>query len=328
MLWGDDDFITVNDLISRDPELTEAGEVAHLTFAGDNGLIRRGKEEAQAKLSRFMSFASLSPNDLSLRNINRPSWSPSLVFNYAGFSQIVVSGESESNWSALKQWAMALTLKRIYTAAVGKAGDRYADKLEAIDEERRSFYWPNFRRRGVPICFNPLDAPGAIMGRCGSFTLANNLALVAGAGTVVESYDFAITWVGTNYVSPTAKHNGESYRSRRLTAAMGNGTVARVSTTGLTAPNGQQPAFTMSSSRYSPGTAIGWNVWACKTPQTDSADNNNLDNPVMYRQNAAVIPLATPSFTLPADPILTGETLDLGQLDDIVLEIRTEMERC
>lgn len=331
MLWIDDDFVTLNDLMSIDAEITDISQTENITVTGNTGIIRRAKEDAQANLSRFMSFSGLSQTDLTVRNVNMPLGTPDLRYNYAGFAQLVVTGDANDNWSALKRWAVANALRKFYNAATNKNKDRYSDRFDSMNEQIRTEFWPNFKRRGLPMCFNPLDAPGAIMNRCGRFS-SSNLSLVAGTGTQTVSYDYAITWVGSKYTSPTVKNNNESYRSNRVSLVMTNGNVARVSIAGLTAPNGNQPDFTKSSCRYSPGVAVGWNVWACKTPDPtqQSTLGSDYDYPVMYRQNVAagVIPLATTSFTLPSDPVLSGEVLDFGQFDDVVLEMRSELQRC
>lgn len=320
MLWIDDDFVTVNDLLSLDPEVQEIADELSLALTGPTGLIRRGKEDAQANISRFMSFANLAPTDLTLRNFNLPITAPSLRYNYAGFAQLVVTAEDWYNWGPLKKYVVALAFRKFYRAAVTKKADRYQDRFDANEDEIKINYWPNFKRRGLPLCMNPLDAPGAIMNRCGLFT-ASNVTAVAGAGTVTGAYSVAVTWVGSNYKTPTTKNNGESFRSAVITVELTPGNVARVSISGLTPPNGQQPLFTMADCRYSPGTAVGWNVWACVN------SSPSLDNPVMFRQNVSVLPLSQTTFSFPADPILTGEQNDLGQYQDITLDMKSELVR-
>ncbi len=316
MLWVDDDFVTAADLQSMDSEVADVAQTEGIVLEGSNGAIRRAKEDAQATLSKFMSFSGLNPTDLTVRDVNMPLGVPDLRYNYASFAQLVISGEVSDNWSALKQWVVGRTLLRFYRAATNKNSDRYSDRYEEMQADVRERIWPNFKRRGIPIVFNPLPAPGAIMERAGLFSLDNNLSLVSGSGTLDEDTVIAITWVGSKYVSATAKHNNESYRSARVTLPLISGNVARVTTTGLTAPNGSQPEFTKSSCRYSPGTAVGWNVWAGRATED-----------VMYRQNASVIPLATTSYTFTGNPVYSGEQLDLGQYEDIILEIRNELVR-
>jgi hypothetical protein len=315
MLWVDDDFVTMDDLKSLDPEVVDIAQAEGIILEGSNGVIRRAKEGAQATLSKFMSFSGLNPADLTVRNVNMPIGVPELRYNYAGFAQLVVSGEAEDNWSAIKHWVAARTLLLFYRMATNKSADRYSDRYQQQVEEIRRVYWPDFRRRGLPIIFSPLPAPGAIMERAGRFT-TNNLSLTAGvAGTLDETIEFAITWVGTRYVSGTSKFNEESYRSARVALALTDGNLANVSIAGLTPPDGSQPEFTKSSCRYSTAIAAGWNVWAGRSGEA------------MYKQNSSVIGLSTQSFTLPADPVFSGEQLDLGQYEDVILEVGNDIVR-
>lgn len=315
MLWTDERFVTVNDLTSLDAELPDVCQTEGVVLDGDNGIIQRAKSDAQSILSRFMSFSGLSPTDLTVRNVNLPFGLPDLRFNYAGFEQVVVSGDTDADWSALKNWVANFTLRLVYQKLSNKNGDRYSDRYESANDAILYNYWPQFKRRGLPISFNPLSCPGAIQMRVGFFT-ANNLTLVAGAGTLNTDIQWAITWVGNRYVSPTNKFNNESYRSALVPVSLVTGQVARISIAGLTPPNGQQAVFTMSSCRYSPGVAVGWNVWA------------GLPDGTMYRQNVGgVLPLTQQTFTSPGNPILSGEQLDLGQYEDIVLEVQSQILR-
>lgn len=330
MLWVDEDFVTVDDLVAMDPEVPDVAVTERITLDGPGGVIRRAKSMAEQTLSRFMSFANFSPNDLTFRDVNFPITAPEFRYNYAGFAQLVISGESWSHWSSLKNFVVAKTLIEFYRMASNKNADRYSDRHEGMQDQLTKEFWPNFKRRGLPIIFNPLPAPGAIMERAGTFGLfQGSVSLVAGAGTlaVPQGTDFAVTWVGSRYANPTApmfdeksKNNQESGRSARVNIQLQAGEVAKVSILGLDYPNGNQPEFTKSSCRYSPGVAVGWNVWA--------GDPNDPDK-IMYRQNTAgPIPIATTFWTLPGDPVLSGEQLGLGQFEQVVLEVRSQLQRC
>lgn len=315
MLWVDDQFVTTDDLTALDSEVPSTAAVSNLTLTGDQGILQRGKEDAQAILARFMSLSDLSPKDLLLRDVNIPSWTLGLPHNYAGFAQLCVTGDSASNWSSLKRWVAAKTLLRFYRAAANKNADRYEDRWVSLHEAIQSDYWPNFKRRGLPLVFNPLPAPGAIMERAGTFDAGNLSSTPNAAGTVAGDYDFAVTWVGNRYVSGTNKQNDESYVSPRVTLSLVGGYVATVSIMDLTPPNGSQPAYNRSNARYNPGTAVGWNIWA------------GSKGGALYRQNNVPVVLGTTSYTLAGNPTLTGEQADLGQYDDIVLPINVSLQR-
>lgn len=326
MFWVDDDFVTVADLMAMDAEVQAVAETESIVLEGPGGVIRRAKSMAEQTLSRFMSFANFSPNDLTFRDVNFPITAPEFRYNYAGFAQIVVSGESWSHWSAIKNYVVARTLEEFYRMASNKNADRYSDRHEGMKEQRMGEFWPNFKRRGLPIHFNPLVAPGAVMERCGTFA-EKNVGTTAGPGTSTSALDFAITWVGSLYAPPVPpaydpklKQNQESYRSARVNLQLVSAAVAQVTISGLNSPNGTQPAFTQSSCRYSPGVAVGWNVWC--------GDPNDPDL-VMYKQNTSgPVPLSTTSWALPGDPVLSGEVLDLGQYEQVVLEVRSQIQCC
>lgn len=325
-LWVDEDFVTLADLMAMDAEVSSVADTESLTVTGNAGVIRRAKAMAQQTLSRFMSFANFSPTDLTFRDVNMPITTEQFRYNYAGFAQLVVSGESWSNWSALKSYVVAKTLVEIYRMASNKNTDRYSDRHENMKEQLQREFWPNFKRKGLPVHFNPLVAPGAIMERCGTFGAAN-VVLVGGAGSSTAAFDFAVTWTGALYSNPvspifdeSSKSNQESYRSARVNHTLTNSNVAQISILGLNPPNGNQPEFTKSNCRYSPGVATGWNIWA-----GDPADPEL----VMYRQNTAgPIPIGTKTWNLPGNPTLSGEKLGLGQFEQVTLEITNQIQLC
>lgn len=311
MLWVDDSFVTQADIEALDNEVAELADTAKLPLAE---IILRAKDDCRNFLSRFTSFQNINPKDLAFRDVNIPYSTPGLKNTYAGFAQIIVSGDAPGIWSPLKAWVAHKTLLKLYKAAINKASDRYSDRYELEEEELHKEHWPNFRRFGLPLVWAPLPCPGATEEMSGSFA-DSNVTTAAGAGTLAEDIEYAITWVGDTYVSPTEKRNGESFTSRRVKLAMINGVVAVVSKVGLTPPDGKQPKVTEASSRYSTGKAVGWNVWAGKPGAT------------LYRQNNAVLPLSQDVYTFTGNPVFSGEAADLGQIQELVLEIPTQLVR-
>lgn len=305
MLWVDDDFVKVDDLLSIEPELSEIAKTEQLTLEGDNGLLRRAKEDAQTHLAQFMSLSNLSFSDLTLRNVVTPSYN--INRTYAGFAQLVVSGDTGSHWNPLKQWAVDRALLRIYRAAINRNTDRYQERYDAVQERLTVESWPKFKRFGLPIVMNPLVAPGAIMERAGEFG-SSNISLTGGSGTSVDEVDVAIAW--------TAEDGDESYRSRLATISLVNGQVLQVNINGLTPPNGVQPKHTEAYCRYTPKAAAGWNVYVGKR------------NGKLYRQNGSPIPVATSTYTLSGNPVYSGTEAGLGQVPDINLEITSNLRRC
>jgi hypothetical protein len=311
MLWVDDNFVTQADIEALDVEAAELADTAKISIPT---VIERAKDDCRNYLSRFMSFSNANPKDLSFRDVNIPVNTPGLKWTYAGFAQLVVTGDNETLWSPLKSWVANKTLLKLYKAAVNKAGDRYSDRFDRQEEEIKCEHWPNLRKYGLPLVWGPLPAPGAIEEMAGTFAVGN-VDLTNGSGTLANEVDYAITWVGDVYVSGTDKHNGESFTSQRIRLTMLNGSVAVVNKLGLTPPNGQQPLVTKASSRYSPGKAVGWNVWA------------GLPDAPLYRQNVSVLPLTQNTFTFTGNPVFSGERMDTGQVQELVLEIPTQLVR-
>lgn len=306
MLWVDDNFVTQADIEALDAEATSLVEEAKLPLPE---IILRAKDDCRNFLSRFLSFGNVNPKDLAFRDVNLAFSTPGLKLTYMGFAQLVVSAETASIWSPLKAWVAYKTLLKLYRVAVNKASDRYSDRFEALQDEIAREHWPNFKKYGIPMVWNPLPAPGAVEEDTGTFGSSNVTLTTDVAGTSTDDVEYAITWVGNTYVSPTAKHNGESYQSKRVKITMVNGQVAVVSKAGLTAPNGQQPLATQASSRYNTGVAVGWNVWAGKPGEP------------LYRQNNTVLPLSQDTYQFAGNPVFSGERADQGQTQELVLVV-------
>jgi hypothetical protein len=310
MLWVDDELVTVDDLASIEPELLEIAKTEKLTLEGSNGLLQRAKEACQTTLSNFMAITGVNTSDLSLRNVNTPAFLNDRTTQYAGFAQVVVSGETETNWSPIKQWIADRTLRTIYQAAVNRNTDRYQQRFDSVDDRIKNESWPRLRRVGLPLVYAPLPAPGAIMERAGSFGSANVTLVANVAGTSTDEIDVVITWV-----SDPAATNFESYRSQRFPITLVNGQVLKVTLAGLIPPDGKQPAHTQASSRYSTRVATGWNVYVGKRSGT------------LYLQNLSPLGLAV-DYTATTNPTYSGTQSGLGQYADINLVLESNLRRC
>lgn len=316
MLWVDTEPITVAELNQIDSEVTafSAIGVENLTLTGAAGLIRRGRDDIGRiiKSRLLLDDITTRQGSLTTRDV---SFTGSLSGNLA---QVVLSGLSLDEWSALKQYTAAGILRVIYRAAANQSTkDRYTARLERMESDISKVYWPAVKMEGIPVVLNPLPAPGAFLERAGEFSDANsNVTLITdGAGTVSVDYDFSVTWVGDGYTSGAVKNNEESFHSERVTVTMVSGKVARVNITGLTPPDGDQPEWTKHNSSYTPGNADRWNVWA------------GVKGGVLFRQTLTPIVVGTDFFQLPADPLLSGEQVDLGQVADLSVEVRNRLIR-
>ena len=314
MLWVDAEPVTVAELNQIDSEVTafSAAGIENLTLTGAAGLIRRGRDDIGRiiKSRLLLDDITTRQGSLTTRDV---AFTGSLSGNLA---QVVLSGLSSDEWSAMKQYVVAGILRVIYRAAVNQSTkDRYANRLERIEADLTKFYWPAVKMEGIPVALNPLPAPGALLERAGTVGDSNVTLVTDGAGTVQVDYDFAVTWVGDGYTSGTVKNNEESYRSERVTVTMVSGKVARMNITGLMPPDGGQPEWTKHNSSYTPGNADRWNVWA------------GLKGDVLYRQTLTPIVVGIDFFQLPADPVLSGEQVDLGQVADLSVEVRNRLIR-
>lgn len=305
MLWVDADVVTLDDLVSVDPEIPEIAKAERLLLEGNTGLLRRAQESAQTHLAQFMSISDLRSSDLSLRTFNIPGFISDRNTRYAGFAQLLVTGETADHWSPLKQWAVDRSLASVYRAAVNRNADRYQDRFDAVQSRILQESWPKLRRYGLPFVLNPLPCPGAVMERAGTFG-PSNVVLVAGSGTALDEVDVAITWVAAD---------AESYRSATVPATLVSGQVLRVSITGLIPPDGSQPLHTQASSSYSTKVATGYNVYVGKRFSK------------LYKQNSSPVSLLA-SYTLPGNPTYSGTELGLGQNADLNLTITSNLQRC
>ena len=302
MLWTDDNFVTLADLLSMDSEISSLVDAEELTLSS---LITRGIEAASMAIQANTQWGRISPGDLALRNrVTMPGLSTARTFVHP--CQIVVS--DDTSWNHVKRYVAFKVLQQIYRAAVNRNADRYENKMQMSVEDGR-LAWAQLRHIGIPIVFNPLAAPGATLERqAGTFT-ASNLSNVAGAGSSTASVEFAVTWVGS------ATENNQSYRSQRVALQLVNGQVARVSISGLVPPDGTQPAHREASSIYVPGVATHWNVWA----GTAGGD--------MYLQNESPIAISTLTYTLTGNPVSAGTILGFGQHADYLFPLRDELIR-
>jgi hypothetical protein len=140
----------------------------------------------------------------------------------------------------------------------------------------------------------------------------------AGAGTnTSDDFDIAITWVDlTRYKSQAQKGNCESAPSAPVTAKLpATGNVFVVSIAGLNPPVSGQPASTLPLCVVPYGNAAAWNVYVGKKGCP------------LYLQNSEPIPLATASYALSGDPVLSGYTADEGQFAEQYYSFQNIVQR-
>ena len=338
MLWTDAIAITSADLMRYDAEAVTVALQENITLDGVNGSCQSGYEDAANELMKLViSFGGyLNAGDLSANHL-------AAVLNVGignsvrqkvGLQQVVISGDVATQSTWLRTWATYIVLKQLYRDAFGRTiNDRYKLKLDALKDDMQRRILPNVMALGVPIVTRPLDCPGAFYGLSGvpgsnfpsSFTTSgtwgsDNVSLVAGAGTLDnQSVDVVVTYCDMSqanfYLSPAQTNNMESNPSTTVTQGMTAGDVLSISIASLNPPSGGQPPQQVLVVVVSPGKATHWNLYV------------GLTGKVLYLQNPAPIPIATKTYTLPGDPVLSGYQCGIGQYADRRLSLLRTRQR-
>ena len=218
----------------------------------------------------------------------------------------------------LINWIAYETVVLFYRTAAGRSSaiaDRYRDLYKQFGNELRTKYYPRFFEKGLPIVTQPLPCPGAV-GERGSGTWTAIPATKTGA--IGGTYDVSITYINSPiYLGPSMmkKMNGESAPSSPITVTTGTNQAISSSIVGLAPPDGTANISDYSHTFAPALTATHWNIYAGLTGST------------LYLQNVVPIPLSTPTYLLPSDPILTGYAADLGQVSDQTLFLTNTLFR-
>lgn len=311
MLWTDRVFVTQDDLSRIDSEVVEVANSESITLNGSNGLLRGAIEECSNELQKlvtsfggYLGSGDVSPNHTAaVMNIGMGSD----VRAKATLSQICVSGDVEDSWNWVKQWAVFWSLNVLYRDAFNRTvKDRYEGKMRYYKSELQRRVTPSIMGLGLPIVLRPLASPAATFERDSGTWGADNVTLVAGAGTLdAVDRDVVVTYVDMTdanlYVSSTVRNNAESHPSERMTMAMTTGNVLHVDITSLGPPTGVQHPSQLLVCVVSPMRATHWNVYV------------GARAGLLYLQNVAPITIATKTYTLAADPLTGGQTPGIGQ---------------
>jgi hypothetical protein len=197
--------------------------------------------------------------------------------------------------------------------------DRYEKRMLFYKDELLRRITPNVTGMGIPIVLQPLYAPAAYFTRNPGSWDSTNLSLASGSGTISATIDVVVTYVSQGaqnlFVSSANPNNAESDAPPRASLAMTPGKVLQVSIASLNPPNGVQDPSSVLVTVIAPLAATGWNIYA-------GVSGGNL-----YLQTASPIPIATKSYTLPGDPILSGTSLSVGQYPNRRLSITPTRQR-
>lgn len=313
MLFIDTDLITIADLQAEDPECARVASAENpsidLAQVIDRAIGSCGDDLKAAfqNYSGYLTSPGIGVNHAAAvmnvysTAINRPRFLLSQV----------VAIEPDPAKRAVRAWLEFSALARLYRGAYHRfAGDKKADRYEAkmdLYNDERENAWRTLRAQGIPVVLSPLACPGAVR-EMNAGTFADSAVTAGGSGSAEAgtNYQVAITWVGSAYVSPSAKGNAESGPSAKITARADSGQVLTVSIAGVNPPTSTAPAVGTAEGVYTRMAATGWNVYV------------GLQGKTLYLQNATPIALTSSTYTLDDAPVLSGNQLQPGQFSDFL----------
>jgi hypothetical protein len=327
MLWTDAYFINTADLTSVDPEVSDVASANQevIVIDGATGIVQRAIESAGqeliAQMQRFGGYLSsglVSANHLAaVFNVGGPGVNRTRVL----LSQIVAY---DPYFPLVKTWMTYKTLEKFYHAAFSRTlNDRYEKKMRQYSLDVRMEHWPNLKNIGLPVVYRPMPAPGAVNERIPGLTLlqsalwsASNVSQAVRAGTTGGVFDVAVTWVDQSfYLNPSVKANAEGYHSAAQTITVTAGNSVTVNIASLRPPTTSSDPASLSQAITTSLNASGWNVYVGATGGT------------LWLQNAQPIPIATQSYQLAADPVLSGNPADFGQYADAYFTMQDILQR-
>lgn len=247
-----------------------------------------------------------------------------------------------SLWSPLRSWltywAVVLGYRRL-SGRVDPNTDRYLQNYKFYRNLVGNEKWNILRSTGLPYVRVPLPAPGAIFEQgSGRWTAGNLSQITPGSGSPAGgNFYVAITWVAQGssngsglYVSPLQTGNAESGPSQitptlntsLLSITVNSGNVLSINIASLNPPTGAVNPAQASVTGVTQGTMIatGWNIYV------GQGDGGNPPA-YLWLQNSTPISVATKSYTLPSDPIMSGYIMGPGQYADANLGIPDTMMR-
>ena len=325
MLWTDSVFITSSDLTRIDSQVPLLANTEKIVLDGDDGLLRTAVEEVTNEMMKLIiSFGGyLNSGDLTANHL-------AAVLNVGignsvrqkiGMQQIVVSGDIPGQFNPVKQWAVFWALRTFYRNAFARVtDDRFEKKMTFYKDEIVRRLQPSLFALGIPIVIRPMVRPGAYFEVNSGTWDTNNVSLVAGPGTLNGvSWDVVITYAdnsqGNFYQSAAKRNNCESSGSERVTVPMTTGNVLSVNIDSLNPPTGAQFPAQVMVVVVSPLKACVWNIYAGQTGGP------------LYLQNLVPIPIGQTTYTLPGDPVTSGQQVGLGQYPDRRLSLVPSRQR-
>lgn len=309
-LYTDSDVIGSSDLLNLDVEINDVAAAESITLTGDTGVVRQAWNEAADGLFEKMDSFGGSVNLLVGAGVQMAT----LLTNYGMgvsrsrifLSQIVVDDGYAARTSPVRRWLTYAALTLFYRDASARFDkDRYERKRARFESDAKTA-WRRLSAKGLPIVLQPLPCPGAIHERNSGTWSASNLSSVVTGGAAGGTFDVVVSWVDqSKYVSQSSKGNAESGPSAIANLTVAAGRSLSVSIASLIPPNGKPyQSGTFADGILAMLNATGWNIYAGPSGGT------------LRLQNASPIPIATQSYALPGDPLVTGAILGPGQYPD------------
>jgi len=335
MLWTDADFISLNDLLAIDPDISDTATSLGINLAsapGQPGMIRIGIIDAGRKLENaLISFTTyISSNDLSANHLAAVFYTGTQPNQRRRITpdQVVVSGRNVNYDSDIKQWALNRVLIRFYLAASNRSeDDRYTKRLDQFTKRDKLEYWPMLKGSGIPFVYRPMPAPGAIqLPNAGSWSVSQSVqagCVATGSFVVGITYTDSTRYFGAAGNLPganPANQNGEGDAGVLKTITLTGGNAINFDITKLNPPIGTISVSDIARGFVVPLNADGWNIYV-------GAGDGTATVPMYLQNTGGPIPIGTKTYALPADPLTSGFTMGVGQYVDSFMATQDLLQR-
>lgn len=312
MIFTDSDIVTADALTRLDSEVAAVAKATRpaIVVEGGGSICEQAWAECGRKiLGAMQSYVSYpaqtgmpATHIAAVTNVGVPARTQARI----RLNQIVASDTQYAGMqSQVELWMVYHALYLLYRDASSRVdNDRYQEKMERY--QRASLdAWRGLKTEGLPMLYQPLEAPGAKHGFSAGTWSASS---VAGVATGNQTVRVALTYCDATrgYVSQSSKGNAESGPSAIATVVVAADNVLQVDISGLNPPSGVSDPTGLAQGAWTPLTATHWNLWA-----------GAADGPLYLQEE--LIPIATKTFTLPGDPVLSGSIVGNGQYADLNL---------
>jgi hypothetical protein len=314
-LFTDNDIIDSASLAAMDSEVSAAAAATKpaIVLDGTGSICELAWQECGRKMLQAMqSYVSYpaqtgmpATHIAAVTNVGVPSRTqPRVRLNQIVATEINYAGMP----SAIELWVSYHALLLLFRDASARLGkDRYEEKMQRYQDAAQRA-WRGLKSEGLPMLYQPLEAPGAKHGfAAGTWGTASLTAAGGGTNPNPQNVFVAITWYdASKYVSQADKHNAESAPSEAVPFVIPADGLLRADISTLNPPNGNADPVGLSQGTWTPLNATHWNLWV---GPTESA---------LYLQQEG-IPIGTKTWTLAGDPISSGTVLGRGQYPDLNL---------